>query len=291
VSKDVQSFISMEMRPLMSRLCFASSLAVGGECVLFVYSRDHVHSRDFRLYKPQEVVSFDTLRAFLHMSAKYDIAALRVDALSRLRAKFPSAESASSYNYIRQDEGLPWRIDSYPGIEYDLANLAREHRIWDVLPVLYLRVLTHDGYEWEHVLDGFPAPKQSSQAPNVRKLSLDNRRAVLLGERRLTHHQSACIAAWISPTCTGGRACRDALALKRLAHMDPRFFLVFWGAWRAGLEARLCEHCRSHARGQYTVQQDQTWRDLPEFFDLPSWDVLISCTEANAELPTSVENV
>jgi hypothetical protein len=223
------------------------------------------------------------------MADKYDVPALRTDALARLRAKFPAP--AQDPDYLAKSEGVPWRVEPHPGIEFELADLARQHHAWDVLPALYLRVLTHDGFKWEHVLDGFPIP--NTTPVRMLKLAPPNRRALLLGERRLVRHQSAALAAWHAPTgtCTSARTCTDALARTRLAHADPRFYLAFWGAWRDGLAARLCSACSTRARELYVRQQAETWARLPTFFDLPSWDVLYACAEKNQELPVDVDEV
>ena len=89
-----------------------------------------------RFYHSEELLPLSVLIAIVRLGCKYEFIKLRDDAMSRLAYEYPS--DLNSYTNT-EDEWT--RIDiTDNSLELDILKLAWDHRMYTILPCLYLNI-------------------------------------------------------------------------------------------------------------------------------------------------------
>ena len=162
---------------------------------------------------------------------------------------------------------------------FDVINLAREHKIYLILPAAFY-TFCHHHFDIAMVFDGIP--RSDLNKPSA-SLSAEDQRACLLGWQRLLEQQTQRSLFWLDPNknamlfkhCRTRTQCDRARRelLTDLWHPAPTFMAL--DPWDSDWEDGMCQTCVTAAMRSQEDGRGKIWNQLPSSFDLPQWSVLL----------------
>lgn len=213
---------------------------------------------------------FPVLSAFLCLGGKYDIRKLEIEARRRLYSRFPLTleEDDVAKRSVHEFE-FPAK-DPY----FQVLKLAHRAGLISILPrVLYYCCETYPESFLEHGgdVDG-----------STKTLSVQDQNICLAGREAIFEAQAKTTCEWLcdpdtlSDVCATPERCnlgRQKAYLATLASAHP-IALELWPMSSMRLNGELCEECATIAWDMHKDGREYFWEQLPELFDLSTWDVL-----------------
>ncbi|KAJ6504145.1 hypothetical protein C8R47DRAFT_1038420 [Mycena vitilis] len=230
------------------------------------------------LYNPhcfaEDKLSLAFVAALVRLGRKYDFKHLLEAAVKRLAYENPTTlDKYESLNHITDDR-ISYRVTRLtapPGLAFKVLTLARENRLFALLPCAYLRVIFF--FSQEQIFDGI----LSSVGPSV-TLPSEDQRMCILGSKRMLQAQweNSRFATWMDsqdplPGCSKMDDClaRKKSSLKTLQKKGVCVAPFQFAAKHMGHP--LCDTCEAHQEEVMAEARKKLWDDLPSFFDLPPW--------------------
>ncbi|KAF7967490.1 hypothetical protein HWV62_34055 [Athelia sp. TMB] len=222
-----------------------------------------------------EPLPIEVIAAMLRMGSKYEMEALRVEALKRLYLEFPS-DLASFDRFISVDTAHSGRgsmIHRTNWFYLDAANLCRELNLLSVLPIALYWCC-----RWKaKVLE-----KGHTRADmTIATLFPVNERACFRGYPELLELKEKGTFSWLlSPPavfdgCRTPLDCHAARSKLAIGVFFPTSTTRSLALWHDKYKAGQCGACISVARRMHHAGRQQVWDALPGVFDLPAWDELL----------------
>ncbi|KZP10321.1 hypothetical protein FIBSPDRAFT_838656 [Athelia psychrophila] len=225
-----------------------------------------------------EPLPLEVITAFLRLGSKYEIEALRSEALNRLFFEFPSDLAGIDKVFFGEGSGtmikfeVDWKF-------IDFVNLVREHNILSILPfALYWCCKTWSATDLE---------KGQRRTDNtISTLHPVNERACLRAYLEILKLKHITFDWLICPqSCYSGCTSRDRCSVARDKLLKSTFFPVAlrgWiNTWRVSYEIGQCNACILVAKRLHNSGRQKAWDALPGAFGLPAWE------ELNEERPSS----
>ncbi|KAJ6589882.1 hypothetical protein DFH09DRAFT_1140349 [Mycena vulgaris] len=232
------------------------------------------------LYNPalfnEITLPFQTIASLVRLGRKYDFKDLLRMAVQRLHTECPSSLAKYDAMFAEGSE-LQDAIENYPGLYFEIINLARENSIFSILPCAYYCAIVL--YPITSIFDGLPREDGTRVT-----LSPTDHRACIIGREKLmlTQWEPDKTLGW----CAGNsdiNGCHDpsmcgtkkstvfrSLVLKSansaLSHSS--------NLKKLSAAMRMCPPCTEQVNQTMVEGRKKTWEALPSFFDLPPWSEL-----------------
>ncbi|KAI0799780.1 hypothetical protein BC629DRAFT_1498768 [Irpex lacteus] len=215
------------------------------------------------------------LVSILRTGTKYEAIRLRRRALDALQIYYPF--HADAYQPLL--DATTQRRDFIHHIL--IANVARETSLNELLPAALLQCCCTAQSSLE-LFDGV-----SDTDGTHHELLPANKRSVFIGRDKLGYTaptrvfvrgiQSSSAKGCTLKYSLCGTHCQGLSKpyyLQKDRLLDP--FSPFFSIHREELKKNCCEGCRSRWEMEYQKEMEELWRDLPTFFDLPSWSAILA---------------
>ncbi|KAJ7668654.1 hypothetical protein DFH06DRAFT_1182184 [Mycena polygramma] len=231
------------------------------------------------LYTPtflsQTALPLQAIGALIRLGRKYGFKSLLNSAVERLTFENPS--TLEEYDALR-DPGTGTykrsRIVDYPGLLFDIVELAQENNIMSVLPSAYYRLIVQD-------LDTFLDGVSRDDGTLASLGPLDLRRCIRGRERLLSAQlQDGYTCGWYrfwkpSNGCPTRGQCTKTLDARLHDHLDFPTMKAFAHFIPTAHKNNLfCATCKYGIREFSAGGRRRMWEELPGFFDLPPWNDL-----------------
>ncbi|KAJ6519022.1 hypothetical protein C8R45DRAFT_1204289 [Mycena sanguinolenta] len=207
------------------------------------------------LYEPtfltQKTHPLAFIGALIRLGRKYDFKEFRDFAVGRLKAQYPTTLQEYDARLAR----LPkwWDgITYYSGIGVDILALASENGISSALPFAYYYLVAQDDL-----------------VERIEKQRLRMKRF------QLGYTFGCVLDAESFSGCTVPTECRKAREGFMRRCLDSSRMRAFFSASSVNVQWKLCAVCNLHATEAVKAGRIKLWADLPQLFDLPSWDELL----------------
>ncbi|KZP11116.1 hypothetical protein FIBSPDRAFT_1050937 [Athelia psychrophila] len=236
-----------------------------------IFQREHTAGENMPL---------PVLSAFLRLGSKYDIQKLNIQARKKLFQNFPSTLAA--------DDALDTH---FHGIEkpteepyVELLLIARSAGLLSILPrVLYECCETCPASQIRK--DGFNINGSTVQ------LSLSEQVTLLAGQIAMRDALAATTYQWFdqdvaTASCATPGPCQTIRKNTYLEILTSTSAggLDDWSWPETMLIGEFCQHCAAVAPTKHAAGRERFWEQLPDFFDLPSWDELLKEREGILEI-------
>jgi hypothetical protein len=208
----------------------------------------------------------------LRLSTKYDINRLRERAIAQLLTAYPV--TLGEFNHLQRNPGVS-KIHAFPGIEIAVVNLGEEIDIPQILPSAYYNLIFQQNNNV--LLDGVEDPFSSNSGREILgqraalrcAIGRDVVRRVMM---QVTFGPNTEACRYNDSTCNHRRLLiSEAIDDGLLARTVGPFHGVKLNV------SGICSGCQGYIRGELsTVLQMEAWERLPEWFELPGWDRLLS---------------
>ena len=228
---------------------------------------------DRKCYLDSGPLSITTVAAFLKLGTKYNIAQLRSEAVERLSYEYPS--SLEVYDELCLDR---WKKITFEnGINFNVANLAREVGLTSILPAV-LYSICESRHFIEEILDGEPG-KDGRRVT----LSFGYQRLCILARERLLELRQNQTFKWLSTVgeyedCNHPETCAiEGMRLfRRVFRSKPLCMaLESWGIMYYYYQAEFCDPCIAEFKKMHNAGRISVWNELPSIFGLPGWEELL----------------
>lgn len=229
--------------------------------------------------------------AFLRLGKKYAIEGLRAEAMSRLRAEFPTMlyefDQARLFPHHRGGR----HIDFFSGDDRQeddvykvpqladfikVVNLARQTQTLSLLPAAFY-VCCNDEHFVRAVIRNYTADEGGPAS----QLSPDDRNICISGRTEMIEKQTACNFPCLERMTVSDQRCDQPEC-----DYGKMFIAVRMSASRlvalgriGGLATRLCGHCKAEVETEHQEGCLKMWDELPSFFNLPKWEELLKMDE------------
>lgn len=225
------------------------------------------HDYPLHLRYVQDIPPLSVVSAFMRLGRKYDIPNLYTEAANKIYRDCPVTlegwdASARSSTIDIGDHHSSWM---------ELAIVARQEGLLSVLPFILYKCCI--AYSTTEILNGI-----SHRDATVVVLSPEDQAACLEGHWNILGAQARTTFAWLyqrgtlSPLCTSSDACLQV----RQNTLDQEFIplpgIYALYDWENGYEAGLCGFCARVGEVIHRDGRDDFWNELPNLFNLPSWD-------------------
>lgn len=212
-----------------------------------------------------EPIPFEVVAAFLRVGRKYGIRSLETEAIRRLAYEYPSTlEDFITHECFKT-------IKSNGVLDRDVIRLAREHKLFALLPTAFYRVVSSLQPEM------FFAPCERTDGSTF-MLSSTDQMVALSGWKRLLSHQTQTTYSWITVDdgynqCVAGECLNKRKTILRTIFLKTT--LVYdLEDWKPS-DFLLCRKCSPIAQKLYVEGKKKFWDDLPSKFNLSKWDDLL----------------
>ncbi|KAJ6581624.1 hypothetical protein B0H19DRAFT_1116050 [Mycena capillaripes] len=221
------------------------------------------------LYDPtllfQNTLSFPVVAALIRLGRKYDFRKLLDAAVELVMCENPA--TLEGYQAPNRAKSIIY----YPGIEFDMLALVRENNIQSALPCAYYRVVKT--YSQKQLFDGVARTDgtlATLAAVDLRQCNLS--REKLITKQLQPGYTLGCVLKWdYNDDCTASQKCtkmRDKALRRSLESFMVR------ALYEQTVGDGYCSACKARIQELVAAGLRKTWEDLPDFFDLPSWNEL-----------------
>lgn len=206
----------------------------------------------------------------MRIGKKYDIGLIYSQAMLRFTTEFPSTLAAFD-NCPTQ----PNRIDSFTLDPLSVVKLAYETQTLCILPAAWYLCCAE--YDLDDIFDG-----KSAYGDALVTLSTENLRTCVLGREKLLDDRLE-FHTWIAEDSKHCYDPLDCITKKRNALYTlagtPCFAesLTRWNDMNKVLlgDLDLCGVCYKDAEACYERGRQNIWDELPTYFGLPPWEILL----------------
>ena len=224
-----------------------------------------------RWLAPREPLPIEVVAAFLRLGTKYEMKALRAEAVKVLYSYCP-ADLTAFDNVLKMEtfsrSSAP--IKPVDWIFLDMANLARECNLLSLLPETFFQCCRL----WHHIERG-----HTRADGTISTLTPVNERACFLAYPKLLKLKEETTYAWaLSPPssfrCRTPRRCtsvRNKLAAEIFHPTSVSGALI---AWKDKWSIKQCNDCIVVAKRLHNEGRQAFWEALPGIFGLPDWEKL-----------------
>ncbi|KII91851.1 hypothetical protein PLICRDRAFT_136362 [Plicaturopsis crispa FD-325 SS-3] len=207
-------------------------------------------------------IPFAVVAAYLRLGSKYEIDALRREAVFRLHAELPCSFQALE-EYLSRAPNR--HIAHHPGWLFDVIALAHAHGLQRILPAAYYIVAAL--YTVHAILKGAPTGVDAS---TTTVLSSDIAADIVIGREAILRTlrgfwRTAC------DTCDDECEARKKRVFTRLWSPVPDCKLALMEEWDSNWEIGMCAECLQSARDSFQYNRERVWEELPGYFGLPAW--------------------
>ncbi|KAF9011980.1 hypothetical protein BDQ17DRAFT_1298357 [Cyathus striatus] len=219
------------------------------------------------------------IAALLRLGRKYNFEKLQQDARAFLEKDIPK-----TFQTFRRRASNS-RIISYPGVEFDIANIVHENQMNTLLPVALYDCLI---YPMETIISGVTGEKVTKSATALSRLNHENQLRVALAKERMSTVRFKYSYGWASTEYASVFPARNCESLNSLicptrsrsiintiaqqAPLQP--FLGLQGFDKLFFKSYLCDACLEVAEKYYEEGAEEMWDELPGYFNLDPWDKL-----------------
>jgi hypothetical protein len=233
---------------------------------------------------------FGAVAALLRLGTKYDVPLLRRLALTKVRALAPA--TWAELGARRESHAIV--ADFENAMAPALLRLAAECALPAALPFAMWWAMPA-GSDRANVRPlGAPAAIGDGRAYALPPATVH---ALLLGGWRVAERcmQAALRVFRPAPDCAAPAVCAPVLAGRLAASAIPRIMVrevllrfkqlsvVRAGEGERPFAEQVCAQCYAAAAATWEEERKRNWDNLPSFFDLEPWDVLLAVSDAVAD--------
>lgn len=207
----------------------------------------------------------------LHIGHKYQVHALRDDAIPHFRSQFPSELEGWDETITKPWQSLRPSEVRRESIEYILiesANLASDCDLLDLLPSIFLGLCD---VNLESIFTGYYGPNGIPVT-----LSPLNLRRFLVGLNALRTAQHRETFGYLEDLpvrgCSSEKRCQRFRDHQFREYVEPPATLRPVTAWNGVWDESLCDECRDYAYDTHNEGRQRVWDSLPELFGFPPWE-------------------
>lgn len=219
---------------------------------------------DIHRYVSRDALSISVVAAFVLIGTKYEIEILRTEGLKRLFYECPT--NLSDYDGYKAYS----RISKSRGVDFDVANLAREQGLLSVLP--FALFWLSSSYDAERLAFGRPRDNGTTA-----KISTADLITCLIARESLAKLQQKTTFAWINPypstfsSCTTPQRCVEVRVEAMSLLLLPPNNIDGLLSWRDAPVEGMCTKCMMVAELLHKEGRVKFWNGLPGIFGLPEW--------------------
>ncbi|KAJ7773971.1 hypothetical protein B0H16DRAFT_1510574 [Mycena metata] len=210
---------------------------------------------------------FEVVAAFLRLGRKYDMKPMYSRALARVTSVFPTSVEeftacVPTKLFVFADPPNAQRLE----IVVDTILLARELTLPSLLPSALWYASVN--------LEAFANRRATS-------LSEIDRQGIILGGNGARSAYAEYLFDWLDESAVPSPNC---IAPKSCCARKMKYSLKLWRppgskvrlSWHASAEKGLCTPCITLGKKHHSEGRKRFWKELPSFFNLPSWDELLA---------------
>jgi hypothetical protein len=213
------------------------------------------------------------IETFLRLARKYEFQTLFKEASMRLEHEFPS--TLAEWDAVH---GKYTVIKVFGYEHFDFVRLARDNMLSRILPAALYNCC--ENMDFDEIFGGIVR-----RDGTLSLLSAEDQQLCIKAWRKLIGKQAE-VFGWTGSTsslfnngCNKTSKCKEARAGLRTTILGPHLKCVAISPWKASWERGCCRTCINKAKQHHNTNRQKLWQELPQIFNLPSWDELLKDSE------------